>query len=220
MRVGDVCGAAGAVLLGSTLVLAQGTAHQHGMPTTKSQPMHMMIMGDSDYVSMMLMHHDQGIEMAKAEAEKGERQEVKDLATKILNGQEADKKELQELQASLKSGSGPDTGGMSGAGGMQGMSGMSGMSGGMHDMGGMSAMQKKHHEDMDKLKSASGAEADQLFLRVMSQHHQMAVDMSEQAKPKLKDARVREFSDKTIRSQTAEIAEMKKLSAANKTSGK
>ena len=90
---------------------------------------------------------------------------------------------------------------------------MGGMSGGMHDMQGNADMQK-HHQDMDALKTATGAEADRLFLRAMSQHHQMAVDMSKQATSKLKDARVRAFAEKTIRNQTAEIAEMKKLSAA------
>jgi uncharacterized protein (DUF305 family) len=50
-----------------------------------------------------------------------------------------------------------------------------------------------------------------MFLTGMTEHHQMAIDMAVAAKPKLTDAKVRQFADKMTANQKAEIAEMKRL---------
>jgi len=149
--------------------------------------------GDAAYVGMMMMHHQMGIEMAGVAAEKGQRAEVKQLATKIATVQQAEKKQLEGYQSRLKSVP-PGTGGLART----------------HDMTGMPAMQKGQ-QDMERLKKASGSEVDRIFLSSMAKHHQQAVQMSKQAKHTLKDTDVRQFAEKTITNQTKEIAEIRKL---------
>ena len=159
--------------------------------------------GDAGYVAMMIMHHEQGSEMARVAADKGQRAEVKELASKILNGQQDEKKELQQFQTSSA-----QTTGTSG-----------------HDMSGMDHMSsmpemKKGQQDLERLKKASGAEVDRLFLSSMQAHHQVAIKMSQQAKPSLKRDEVKTFADKTIANQQQEITELKRLQGSTKRDSK
>ena len=178
----------------------EGMAHPTAAKPNQAMPMQ----GDAGYVDMMMMHHDQGIEMAKAVVEKGQREDVKAFASKIISGQQEEKKELESYKATLAAGT-------SGSGGGHEMAGMKDMKG-MHDMKDMPEM-KKGQQDIKRLQAASSAEADRLFLAAMAQHHQQAVQMSRKAKPTLKDAKVRAFADRTITKQTQEIGEIKKLQA-------
>ena len=191
-----------AMMLAAAPVAAQsaGATHQqdqqHKSPSGMS---HDMIHNDQHYVQMMLMHHEQGIKMAQTENDKGQRSEVKQLASKILTGQQQEKQELESFKSDTTSGT-------------------SGTSGGGHDMAGMGQMDMKDMPEMKKgddaisrLQNASGTEADRIFVASMIEHHQMAIQMSQQAKPKLKDAKVRAFADKTIANQRKEVAELKKL---------
>lgn len=179
-----------------------GATHEHERQSNSGSGMShmMMIQNDQQYVQMMLMHHEQGIKMAQAENDKGQRSEVKQLASEILTGQEQEKKELESFNGDTTSGT-------------------SGTSGGGHNMSGMGHMdmmkdmpQMKQGEDaVPRMQNASGADADRIFLASMIKHHEMAIQMSEQAKPKLKDATIRAFADKTIANQRKEVAELKKL---------
>jgi uncharacterized protein (DUF305 family) len=54
---------------------------------------------DKDFAMMMKMHHQQGIEMAKIEAEHGKSPEMKALAKKIMAEQ---KKEIAQLDKFLQ----------------------------------------------------------------------------------------------------------------------
>lgn len=177
-------------LLTTTLVLAWLLAGP-GFAQTKTQHgMAEHISGDADFVHMMVMHHQHGIEMAKIAVGKVQRPDVRQLAEKILKGQQQESKELE----SMKPADGHKMPGASGS----------------HDMSAMPGMQKGQ-QHIAHLKTASGAEADRIFLTAMTEHHQMAVDMTVAAKPKLKDPKVRQFADKTVTNQKAEIAEMKRM---------
>lgn len=87
--------------------------------------------------------------------------------------------------------------------GMEGMEGMDGMAGMMDSA------------DMDKLKKASGKEFDSMFLTMMVEHHEGAVEMAttEKAKGEYKDATA--MAGDIITAQNAEISEMKKLLGEN-----
>jgi uncharacterized protein (DUF305 family) len=56
---------------------------------------------DRDFVTMMSHHHQTGIRMAEHELLNGKDPQVKELAQKILEGQTQEKKELDQLKASL-----------------------------------------------------------------------------------------------------------------------
>ena len=201
------------VCTGAVAVMALPVAAQ-AQTASESQPSHDQMdhskmagmsgmQGDAGYVSMMLMHHEQGIEMARVAADKGQGAEVKELASKILNGQQDEKKELQQFQTSSAQTTGTTGHDVSG----------------MHDMSSMPEM-KKGQQDLERLKKASGAEVDRLFLAWMQVHHQTAIKMSQQAKPSLKRDEVKAFADKTIANQQQEITELKRLQGSTKGNSK
>ena len=192
----------GCVITVAALAAAPAWAAQHRHADASKTAPAMAVHSDADYVDMMLMHHDQGIEMAKIAAGKTQRAEVRAFANTVVSGQQEDKKELEGYKTGMKTG----TSGTSGAAGGHDMAGMSGMP----DMKTMPEMQKGQ-QDIERLQKATGAEVDRLFLASMAQHHQQAIQMSRKAKPTLKDANVRRFADKTITKQTREIGEIKTL---------
>lgn len=54
---------------------------------------------DKDFATMMKMHHQQAVEMAKAEVQHGKSPELKAMANKMIKDQQ---KEIQQLDAWLK----------------------------------------------------------------------------------------------------------------------
>lgn len=63
--------------------------------------------------------------------------------------------------------------------------------------------------DMSKLQAANGKEFDQAFLDMMSQHHQHGVAMAKDAK--LEHKEVKDFAEKSVKKQTAEISKMEEM---------
>jgi uncharacterized protein (DUF305 family) len=185
---------------------ASQTAHpqETKSKTEKSSMMPMPRMNDAQFVEMMKAHHEDGIELSKLEESKGTREEVKALAAKIREGQEA---ELQQLQ-SAHSGHAATAESPAGAK-PQGTAG--------HDAHG--AAMQKHHEMMErmaaeskqKVESASGPDVDAAFLAEMSKHHQMALEMI--AKTTFNDANLRKLAQKMAADQRKELGELKKLQA-------
>lgn len=60
--------------------MARGMQQMQGMPLSGNV--------DKDFVRMMRMHHQQGIDMARTELEKGSSPEVKAMAQKIIEAQQ------------------------------------------------------------------------------------------------------------------------------------
>lgn len=81
-------------------------------------------------------------------------------------------------------------------------------------MGGMdhSSMQMSSM-DMDsmnaELKGKTGDDFDKMFLSLMTQHHQGAIDMATQAKQNAKHSELKTMADDIISAQTREIEQMK-----------
>ncbi|MFE9449889.1 DUF305 domain-containing protein [Streptomyces sp. NPDC006739] len=174
---------------------------------------------DVSFAQGMIPHHRQALEMAGLAAKRASSAQVKDLAARI---EKAQGPEIRTMTGWLKSwnervpaagGSMDSMPGMDHSSpsspsspssapatpGMNGMTGMTGMTG-MMDPG-----------DMDKLEKASGKEFDTMFLTMMIEHHQGAVEMATTEKSKGRYQPATALSDAIITGQTAEIAEMNKL---------
>jgi uncharacterized protein (DUF305 family) len=68
--------------------------------------------------------------------------------------------------------------------------------------------------DIDKLLASSGTAADQLFVALMTAHHQGGIHMAQYALTHANVIEVRRFADSMIVGQTGEISEMQALIAA------
>lgn len=178
-----------ALFIVTTTIAAGSAAAQSQKPTDPSHDSqhHEMMQGltDAPFVQMMSKHHQQGIEMARMEEERGASASVKQLATKIRQSQE---KELAELKGHSEH--------------HAGATGTSGSS--EHDK----MMDQQGQAMMSSLKSASGAALDHAFLEQMAKHHQMAISMTESAK--LQDPALKTLALKMIAGQRQELNELKK----------
>ncbi|MEU0059896.1 DUF305 domain-containing protein [Streptomyces sp. NPDC006334] len=156
---------------------------------------------DVAFAQGMIPHHRQALEMAGLAAGRASSAQVKDLAARVEKAQDP---EIKTMTGWLRSW-GQEA--PSGAGSMPGMdhSGQGGTSGG-HDMPGM-----MDGKDMDRLEKASGADFDTMFLTLMIEHHEGAVQMAATQKEKGVYGPAKAMADDIVTGQSAEIAEMKKL---------
>ena len=181
------------VLTAEVTVRAQGHTGHSGQTQSGDMPY------DLHFIDMMMMHHQQGIEMAKLAEGKAQDARVKAFATKTAASQEKDIRTLQWHRDNHYAGR-PKMDHQQMMAHMQNMPGHKGMK---MDMEG----------DMAKLRAATGREFDRLFLDTMSHHHQMAVEMSKEAATKAEHAEIRELARKGAQMQQQEIAEMNRIKA-------
>jgi uncharacterized protein (DUF305 family) len=150
---------------------------------------------DVDFVSGMVPHHEQAVEMADIISDKEPSPQVAALAEQIKAAQQP---EIEQLNTMLET-FGEDAG----------SGGHGGSHGGGSDTpehGGMMS-----EEDMQTFKDASGTEAERIFLESMIAHHKGAVEASE---TEIADGQHQPAIDlaKQIREdQLTEIAEMEQL---------
>ncbi len=158
-----------AVALVGGLTACSGSTNSPGSTSSGSNA------SDVSFATNMIPHHAQAIEMADLALSQARSPEVVDLATAIKKAQQP---EIDTMTGWLK-GWGepvPDLGsddgmdhGMAEDGGMAGMDGMDGMDG----MAGiMSAA------DMERLGSRTGRAFDTMWLTMMIEHHEGAIDMA------------------------------------------
>ncbi|MGW6735699.1 DUF305 domain-containing protein [Streptomyces sp. NPDC055013] len=154
---------------------------------------------DVSFAQGMIPHHRQAVEMAGLAADRASSARVKDLAARIEKAQDP---EIRTMSGWLKTwgedvpSAAPGTDGMDHSGGHGGDSGMAGM------------MDQK---DMDRLAKSSGKAFDSLFLTMMVEHHEGAVEMAGAEKAKGRYAPATALADDVVTAQTAEIGEMNKL---------
>ncbi|MFE3034125.1 DUF305 domain-containing protein [Streptomyces canus] len=151
---------------------------------------------DVSFAQGMIPHHQQAVEMAGLAADRASSAEVKDLAARI---EKAQGPEIETMTGWLK------TWGEKVPESMPGMdhSAHSGMAGMMDSA------------DMEKLGKASGKDFDSMFLTMMVEHHEGAVEMATAEKAKGEDQAATAMAGDIVTAQTAEIGEMKKLLGAN-----
>ncbi|MFJ9241783.1 DUF305 domain-containing protein [Streptomyces sp. NPDC101776] len=147
---------------------------------------------DVSFSKEMIQHHRQAVEMAGLAAGHASSAQVKSLATKIEGAQAP---EIRTMSGWLTSW------------GEQVPEDMSGMD---HAMS--SATPGMMSEaDMGKLEKASGTGFDALFLTMMVEHHEGAVDMARTEKADGKYRPATELAAGVITAQSAEIAQMDKM---------
>jgi len=163
-----------------------------------SAPVRAQQMGDMPhdlhFIDMMIMHHQEGIEMAQMADSKTKNARLKAFAQKTAAEQQKDTEELQGHRNHFYAGRPPMDPAM-----------MESMMQSMHP--GMMSMEDTRR----KLMAAQGTAFDRLFLDTMSQHHQMAVSMAKEATTKAGHAEIKAYARKAVTKQQSEIAEMNRL---------
>jgi uncharacterized protein (DUF305 family) len=158
---------------------------------------------DLHYIDMMIEHHRMGIDMAKTAQNKASHAELKDLATKMVEDQQKDTDQLKKWRDEWYAGK-PKSDHMN----MPGMS-----KSGHANMKGMSG-KNMQQMDMGKLEAASGHQFDLTFIDMIVPHHQMAIDMSQDALKKAEHAQLKTFARTTIDKQQKEKTQLTKWRAA------
>lgn len=145
---------------------------------------------DKHFIEQMIPHHEGAIEMAKLALERSKREEIKTLATAIIDSQT---KENEDMRIWYKDWFGRDVPkvdtGMMG-GGMMSQRGM--------HMGG--------EEDITALRNA--ADFDKAFLEAMIPHHQMALMMVRMLEAGSNRSEMLQLAENITNSQSKEIAQM------------
>ncbi len=149
---------------------------------------------DVTFAQQMIPHHQQALDMAKLVSGHTTNAKVTDLAGRIEKAQDP---EIQQMTGWLGQwGAAPTTTGTSDMPGMGGGSAMAGM---MSD------------QDMQQLGQAKGAAFDKMWLQMMTQHHQGAIDMAKTELSQGASSDAKTLAQKIIDGQQAEITEMKGL---------
>ncbi len=145
---------------------------------------------DVTFAQQMIPHHRQAVEMARMAATHDAGPEVRALAEKI---EAAQGPEIRTMTGWLRDWD-------------EKVPSSTGMSGG--SMGGMMS-----GSDMKALDRARGADFDRLFLTQMVEHHSGAIDMARTELAKGSSPEAKKLAGSVVKSQGAEIAQMKKLLA-------
>ena len=144
---------------------------------------------DIAFVTQMIPHHQQAVEMADILLGKtGVDPRVVDLATQIKAAQGP---EITTMTSWLKSWGQPSP----------------------EPMDGMAMDGMMSPDDMNALTNASGADSSKLFLQQMIQHHQGAIDMANEELSTGKNADALALAKTIADAQTAEIAKMNEILA-------
>jgi uncharacterized protein (DUF305 family) len=136
------------------------------------------------FAQMMIPHHEQAVEMADLALENDTAsQDVKALAAQIKGAQDP---EIQTMKGWLS-----QWGATESAGAMD------------HGSGGMMG-----DDDMSSLMGASGTEFDQMWLEMMIEHHEGAIEMAQDVLSTTANADVEKLATAVVAGQEKEIATM------------
>lgn len=206
---------AAAALAFATPAGAQGHTHTHGAPPPASSgtigsAVHPWTEADARFMSMMIGHHAQAVEMSRLAPTNQAGATVSRLAERIINAQED---EIAAMQTWLRDRGQPvprpgDTSAMHHGAGEHAAG---------HDAGGHAAMPGMLTDaQMAQLRAARGPEFDRLFLALMIQHHRGAVSMVQQlfgSHGAAQDETVFKFASDVSVDQTTEIERMQRMLA-------
>lgn len=189
---------AGSALLGGIGLIAGGVgtrAYEEKRCDTASAQGPFMGIADPDapydlrFIDEMVMHHRGAIMSAEMMVADSERPELRDLAQRIQEDQQRQIDQMLAWRAEWY----PDA-----ATPAMGMESDTDAMGGMMDGDGM----------MDGM--MDGEMADRMFLRMMIPHHQLAIDMAEDALINAAHAELKTLAQEIIDGQSAEIEEMER----------
>ncbi|AXE24060.1 DUF305 domain-containing protein [Streptomyces globosus] len=158
---------------------------------------------DVTFAQEMIPHHRQAVLMSDMVAAHGASADVKALAERIRKAQVP---EIETMTGWLRAwGEKVPTG--------MGMDGM-GHGNGDRDGSGMPGMMDA--QGMSRLGGARGNAFDTMFLTMMIEHHEDAIDMAETEKQQGAYGPAKDLADAIITSQTAEIAQMRQMLSAGR----
>jgi uncharacterized protein (DUF305 family) len=152
---------------------------------------------DLMFAAMMIPHHQQAVEMGLLALEKSTNEDVRELAGQIVDGQGPEIAQMKDWLSAGGEGAEPSAMDHEAMG---------------HDMpsdGGMMAGMASD-EDLALLASLSSPEFDRLFLELMIDHHEGALDMVEMIENSGNDE-ARSLAEAIMVTQRAEIAKMSAL---------
>lgn len=138
---------------------------------------------DLAFIDSMIPHHEGAVVMAEMALEQAEHQELKDLAQEIIDAQESEITQMREWRSEWFDDA-PETGGMPG---MEGMGMMS-------------------DADMEMMESSDMF--DQMFIDMMIEHHQSAIDMAQDIQTTTERPEIQQLAEDIISSQQVEIDQM------------
>lgn len=145
---------------------------------------------DLQFIDGMTSHHQSAIQMARLATEKAQHAELKSFARKIIDDQQKEITQMKGWRDAWYAGK-PEAMNME----MPGMSGMTAM-------------------DMGKMQSATGAQFDQQFLKMMSDHHAGAISMAKEALKRAEHPEIKQLAERIIDAQQNEIGQMEKWETA------
>lgn len=164
---------------------ADPTAADTASPAPAADP------DDVMFAQMMIPHHEQAVVMSDIILAKPDlNPDIRSLAEQIKAAQQP---EIETMTGWLNEWDAP----LEPEGDHAGME---------HDHGSMEGMLSD--DEIEKLRTAETAEAQELFLSGMIEHHEGAVTMAEDVKANGSDPRVQELADEIISTQQAEISTM------------
>lgn len=147
---------------------------------------------DVTFAQMMIPHHEQAIEMAKLAPSRAADPKVKKLATQIEGAQDP---EITLMTTWLKS--------------WDETVSMDATDHGMGQATGQTMPGLMTESQMDELTTSTGADFDRLFLTLMIEHHQGAIDMAKSEQADGSNAAAIKLAERIETAQTAEIATMR-----------
>jgi len=153
---------------------------------------------DVTFAQDMIPHHRQAVEMAKMAVGRASAPEVKALAGRIEAAQDP---EIETMSGWLRSWGKSVPSSSSNGAGHGGHSSMSTMPGMMSS------------DDMNELMAKSGTAFDQMFLEMMTEHHQGAIEMARTEQSKGSYGAAKDLAAKIVTDQQAEIDQMTALLA-------
>jgi uncharacterized protein (DUF305 family) len=154
---------------------------------------------DSTFAQEMIAHHTQAIDMAKLAPSRSTNPKVLDLASRIEKAQGPEIQQMQGWLTQWNAAAGPSS------------SSMPGMDHGSVPSSPSSMPGMMAGTDMTKLQQAKGAAFDKMFLEMMIQHHQGAIDMSKTELASGSNPDAKTLAQNIIDAQQSEITEMQSL---------
>lgn len=191
-RIVLVAAAAALTIAGCSDEPATNTEQTNGPAGTTTAARSDFNDADVTFLQMMYPHHAQAVEMAELTPERTQNQQLLGLADAINQAQGP---EMQQMTTLLQGfGKPAPTEGEHGSGGQEGHS--SGMPGMMSP------------ESMNALTEASGEAFDRMWLEMMIEHHQGAIEMAQTEIAEGSNAEAKEMAEAIMDTQQTEIDQM------------
>lgn len=136
---------------------------------------------DVMFMNMMIVHHDQAIEMSKLAENRTDNKNILELSRNISEAQKSENQQMTEWMRSI---------------GLE--------PGNHHPMAGMAS-----GEEMQQLRNSEGSEFNQLFAELMIEHHKGGIEMAKNFRETGRHSELKEMQGQMVETQQKEIGKMR-----------